>query len=490
MADAQKGEGLTTELVRFVLQTSRKDVNDEVMQIAGAGFIDGVAVMLAGQTEEATAIVRNYVEQLRSAGNSTIVGSALKAAPAAAALVNGTSAHAHDFDDTQLSATPDRVYGLMSHPGAPVLGATLPVAEMVDASGMDTLLAYLIGVEVTCRVCDAIDPSLYLRGFHSTSTTGIFGATAAASRLLRLDEEQLQCAFGLAASMSAGIRGNFGEMAKPLHAGRASESAVVAALLAKNGFTAQRNALEASDGFFKTFGGENTRSDPAIVEDPLWGYRRAQSSGFDERRFRDGLGTRWAVEDPGISIKPYPSVVLSHPSMTTLLAILKEHDIGPSDIAKINVYAGPTVLRLKYGIPKTGTEGKFSLMFCLALIALQRSAALRDFSDATVMRSDVKEMMDRISLLPDKEITALGYSVIASRIEVVLKDGSVRSKRSGAYKGGPGDPLTAEELEMKFTQCAQEVLTPEAIDAAYAASSRVTELSSIRSLTAALTTAR
>lgn len=486
MTDQLSG-GLTQALVRFVLNTRMADVDDEVLRIATDGFIDSVAVMLAGQSEHATKIIVNYVERLGSKGDSTVIGTRLKAAPAAAALANGTSAHAHDFDDTQLSATPDRVYGLMSHPSAPALGAVLAVAEMVRASGEATLMAYLIGVETTCRVCDAIEPSHYLRGFHSTSTAGIFGAAAAASRLLDLDPEQMRCALGLAASMSSGIRGNFGEMAKPLHAGRASEGGVVAALLAKDGFTAHRSALEAPDGFFKTFGGENSADDPAIAEDPLWGYRKARSRGFDEARFMDRLGKRWAFQDPGISIKPYPSVVLSHPSMTTLLAILQDVQIAPTSIEKINVYAGPTVLRLKYAVPSNGTEGKFSLLFCLALIAVQRSAVLRDFTDANVVRPDLCDMMERIALLPDQQIAALGYSVIASEIEVILKDGSVHRRRSGPYKGSPANPLSAKELELKFRQCADEVLAPNSVDRAYAAARSVAGLPDIRQLTALLT---
>lgn len=484
----QRSDGLTQALVQFIRGARLADVDEKVRSIATSGFIDTVAVMLAGQSEHSTKIVLNYVARFGSQGDASVIGSGLKAAPAAAALANGTSAHAHDFDDTQLSSTPDRVYGLMSHPSAPVLGAVLPIAEMVRASGEATLMAYLIGVETTCRVCDAIEPSHYLRGFHSTSTAGIFGAAAAASCLLGLDEEQTRCALGLAASMSSGIRGNFGEMAKPLHAGRASEGGVVAALLAKDGFTAHRNALEAPDGFFKTFGGENSVDDPAIAEDPLWGYRKAKSRGFDEARFMDRLGTRWSFQDPGISIKPYPSVVLSHPSMTTLLEILQDKKIAPASIEKINVYAGPTVLRLKYAVPANGTEGKFSLLFCLALIATQRSAPLRDFSDANVVRPDLVDMMGRISLLPDPEIAALGYSVIASDIEVILKDGSVHRKKSGPYKGSPANPLTDEELELKFRQCAVEALAPDAVDRAYEAVRRVAGLPDIRQLTAVLTT--
>lgn len=479
-------QGLTAELAAFVGRARAEDVDSEVMSLAGDGFVDGIAVMLAGQIEEATRIVHAYVQETQAGGPVTVVGSRLKTNPAAAALINGTSAHAHDFDDTQLSATPDRIYGLMSHPTAPVLAATLVAAEVADASGIETLMAYLLGVEVTCRVCDTIDPHHYLRGFHSTATTGVFGATAAASRLLSLDPQQTEYAFGLAASMSAGLRGNFGTMAKPLHAGRAAESGIVAAMLAAKGFDSQRNALEASDGFFKTFGAATSSSDPAIVADPLWGYRKAASSGFDPERGLRDLGHEWAFRKPGVSIKPYPSVVLSHPSMSTLLDIVTEGNIRPDDIAKINVYAGPTVLKLKYGIPKSGTEGKFSLIYCMALIATKRSALLHDFTDDVVRQPAVTAMMDRVSLLEDPEIASLGYSVIASRIEVIMKDGSVRTRKSGPYKGGPENRLTEAELEAKFMHCAGSVLPADQSAGVLVTLRRLAELPSIRGLTGKL----
>ncbi len=481
--------GLTEQLAAFVASVRAQDIDDDVLALAGDGFIDGVAVMLAGQIEEATRIVHAYVKQTQAGGPVTVVGSRLTTNAAAAALINGTSAHAHDFDDTQLSSTPDRIYGLMSHPTAPVLAATLAAAELADASGLETLIAYLLGIEVTCRVCDTVDPHHYLRGFHSTATTGVFGATAAASRLLSLTPLQTEYAFGLAASMSAGIRGNFGTMAKPLHAGRAAESGIVAAMLAAKGFDSQRHVLEASDGFFKTFGAETSSSDPAIVVDPLWGYRKARVSGFDPERGLLDLGSEWAFRKPGVSIKPYPSVVLSHPSMSTLLEIVSENDIRPNDIAKINVYAGPTVLKLKYGIPKSGTEGKFSLIYCMALIATKRSALIYDFTDEAVNAPSVTAMMDRVSLLEDQEIASLGYSVIASRIEVILTDGRVHTRRSGPYKGGPDNRLTEAELEAKFMHCAGSVLAEDQSSDVLATLRLLVELPSIRDLTGKLSAA-
>lgn len=478
--------GLSAEIAGFIVETTRAAVSDRVLDLAGRGAVDGTAVMLAGRTEEACRIVHAYVETLGTGGSITVVGSRLRTHAAAAALVNGTSAHAHDFDDTQISDSPDHVYGLLTHPTASVWAATLAAAESVEASGEAALMAYLVGIEIACRVCDATSSFHYIRGFHTTQTIAVFGATASAARLFGLTVAQTRCALGLAASMAAGLRINFGTMAKPLHAGRAAESGLVAAQLAGRGMTARLDALDDPGGFFKTFAGDLDPGDPVLVANPLWGYLETGTPGFDASRLAGKLGRPWYIESPGLSIKPFPSVVLSHPTMFALLELLEAERIEAADIDRIVVHAGSTVLNIMYRIAQTGTQGKFSLVFCLALIALRRRARIADFSDAFVRSDEAVAMMHRVELRPDEDSAVTRLDTMASRVQVRLKDGRRFERRAGAYKGGPDNPLTDAELDAKFMQCATEALVPEDAARALAAVRRLAGLPSIRELTATL----
>ncbi len=172
-----------------------------------------------------------------------------------AAFANGLAIHADDYDDTQLAVAKDRVYGLLTHPTAPALPPVLALAERDRRSGADLMLAYQVGVEVECKVAEAILPRHYQHGFHSTATCGSIGAAAGAAKLLGLDREATRRALGIGATQAGGLRENFGTMTKPFHAGRAAENGVVAAEFAALGFTASPNGLEADRGFFRAAGG-------------------------------------------------------------------------------------------------------------------------------------------------------------------------------------------------------------------------------------------
>src|SRR5213075_943445 len=190
-----------------------------------------------------------------TSGKATVIGSSLKTAPRFAAFLNGVAIHADDYDDTQLAMAKDRVYGLLTHPTAPALPPVLAVAERDHRSGRDMMTAYQIGVEVECKVAEAILPRHYQHGFHSTATCGAIGAAAGAAHLLGLDRETTRRALSIGASQAAGLRENFGTMTKPFHAGRAAESGLIAAEIAALGFTATPTILEADRGFFRAAAG-------------------------------------------------------------------------------------------------------------------------------------------------------------------------------------------------------------------------------------------
>ena len=458
--------GVTSAVVDFIAHASFDRVPSPAIVEARRCLIDGFGVVLAGATAEGSAIVRAYVSACGGVRESTVFGPAKMSATAAqAALANGASGHAMDYDDTQLSSTPDRVFGLLTHPTVPVLAASLAVSERLDAPGRTFLEAFLTGFEVECKIAEAIKPDHYLRGFHSTGTLGTFGAAASTAKLLKLTPPQTAHALGIAASMSSGIRVNFGSMTKPLHAGRASENGVTAAELASRGFTAGDHALDGEWGFFQVLGG-----------------------GADVPRIVPALGNPFSIVNPGISVKPYPCGSLGHPTMDAMLKLVTDHDVKPDTIARVRVRAGSNILNpLRYKTAKTELEAKFCLPFMIASIALRRRAGIREFTDEFVASAPAQAMMARVDTIFDPQIEARGFDKMRSIVEVDTVDGQKLSQASDdRYRGGPERPFTRAELHEKFTDCAGLLLPADRIRRALELIESVDQLKSIRELTRAL----
>jgi 2-methylcitrate dehydratase PrpD len=432
----------TQEVANFVSKTRYRDIPPEVVRLAQGFVLDGLGVALAGSTDDCARIMQSQVRQMAAKKESTVLGTGLSAPAAKAALANGVAGHAMDYDDTQLSTSKEGVYGLLTHPTTPVLAAVLAVGEREGISGRDFLLAYILGVEVECRIADAINPRHYQSGFHSTATVGGLGAAMAVGKIFRLGEEALIRTLGIAASMASGLRENFGTMTKPLHAGRAAENGVVAALLAQDGFTAANNILEARRGFFS-----------------------AMAGGYDESKIAGRLGRPYFMQEPGISIKPYPSGSLSHPAQDLILDLLNEHDLHAADIDSIDVGTNSNVPNaLIYPMPKTALEGKFSIPFCMAIAVLERKAGIAQFTDRKVRERKVVELMKRVKLYVDEELEALGYDQVRSRIRIKLTNGKTIEGRCDVARGHPEKPMSWAALGEKFRDCASLVLSPNKAD--------------------------
>jgi 2-methylcitrate dehydratase PrpD len=429
--------GLTEEVASFVAKTRRRDIPAEVISLAKGFILDGLGVALAGSTDECSRIVQAHIRQMGARAECAVLGTRLRAPAAKAALANGVAAHAMDYDDTQLSTSKEAVYGLLTHPTTPVLAAALALAETEKISGEELLLVYVLGVEVECRIADAINPRHYQSGFHSTATMGGLGAAMAVGKILSLKEEALARVLGIAASMASGLRENFGTMTKPLHAGRAAENGVTAALLAQVGFTAATNILEARRGFYN-----------------------AMAGGYDESKIAGRLGRPYFMQTPGISIKPYPSGSLSHPAQDLILDLVKQHDLRAENIEAIDVGTNSNVPNaLIYPMPKTALEGKFSIPFCMAIAVLERKAGIAQFTDKKVRDRKVIDLMKRVTLNVDDELEALGYDQVRSRIRVKLRDGKIIEGRYDVARGHPEKPMNWAELEEKFHDCAALVLS-------------------------------
>jgi 2-methylcitrate dehydratase PrpD len=429
----EAAEGLTRVVAEFIVRTRYDDLPPEVIELGRKSILDGLGLALCGSRAETGELSRAYVKSLGvTGGDATVIGSPMKAPPRFAAFVNSIGIHADDYDDTQLAVAADRVYGLLTHPTAPVLPAVLALAETRGASGRDLMTAYHVGVEVECKVAEAIAPRHYEEGFHSTGTCGAIGAAAAAARMAGLDAQKTARALGIAASEAAGLRENFGTMTKPLHAGRAAESGIVAAQLAALGWTAAENILEAPRGFFHAAGG-----------------------GFDPNAIRNRLGNPWTFRTPGISIKPYPSGSLTHPAMTEMSRLIRANGLQATQVERVDVGTNRNMPNaLIHHQPKTGLEAKFSMEFCMAALLLYGKAGLTEFTDAVVNRPEVREMIARVHFGVHPEAERAGYNKMTTILAIHLKDGRTIAGRTDFAKGSPAIPMSYEEVTEKFLDCA------------------------------------
>ena len=434
--------GITEQIARFALQI--REIPEPVRALGTNHLIDGVAVILSGATEASGRLVREHLREIGGTAQATVLGANLRVPLRLAAWANGTAGHAMDYDDTQLATDPQSVYGLLTHPTVPVLAAALAAAEATGASGPALLDAYIIGVEVACRIADAINPRHYRDGFHSTATMGGFGAAAAAARLHGCDLDTTLRAFGLAASMSAGLRENFGTMTKPFHAGRAAENGVFAVQLARLGWTAAKDILEAKRGFYS-----------------------AAAGGYDPSKIEGKLGHPYFFIEPGISIKPYPSGSLSHPAQDILLDLVREYDIRAEQVERIDVGVNSHVPNALIHVrPTTALEGKFSLQFQMSIGVLERRAGIAQFVDEKVRDAHTRAMMERVHVYVDPEIEALGYNEMRMKVDITLKDGRRLSGYADKAKGHPKKPMNRDDLVEKFMGCATLVMSASAAESA------------------------
>jgi 2-methylcitrate dehydratase PrpD len=424
--------GLTRTVASFIADARPSDLSDNLVALGKKSILDSIGLAFAGSGADSGKLVRHYLDaQHLAEGPATIIGARRKLAPRFAAFANGIAIHADDYDDTQLAVAPDRVYGLLTHPSAPVFPAALGVAEKLDSSGAETMLAYHIGIEVACKIAEAIHPRHYQSGVHSTGTCGAFGAAAAAAKLIGLERDEVARALAIAGSEAAGLRENFGTMTKPFHAGRASESGVVAAELAALEWTATDCILEAPRGFFSAAGG-----------------------GYDAAAIEGKLGRPWTFLDPGISIKPHPSGSLTHPGSAVMLDLIARHGIRAEDVAHVGVGTNSNMPNaLIHHRPKDALQAKFSMEFCMALLLLDGRADLDQFTDAAVARADIQAMIEKIEFTVNDEAEKAGFNKMTTIVTVTLKDGRRFSGRADFGKGSPANPMGFDGVAEKFRSC-------------------------------------
>jgi 2-methylcitrate dehydratase PrpD len=429
----------TTGIAKFIGEMSLSAVDAKVQERAAIVIADTIAVILAGTKGDVAEPLRCYVEPSIGKGDASIFAWNLNVPGEIAAFVNGTLGHALDFDDV-VSLIP-------AHPSAVVVAAILAAKPGTNLTGSELLESYIVGVEVAAKIGKGIGLGHYNQGFHATGTIAIFGAIAAVAKLLQLDEMRTRYALGIGVSMAAGLQVNFGTMTKPAHTGWAAKNAVVAVELACCGWTSSESALDGKEGFFTVYGTEKSSTD-SIVE---W------------------LGNPYLFEDPGVALKQYPCCYAVHRAVDGVRSMLK----GPvkiEEIVTIRCSVPPTGLRpLLYKRPKTGLEGKFSMEYALAATALDGTLNLDSFEDDQVLRPEIGQLYDRISV-QEEERCSVGDGTVRTTsagtigfVEVTIDFADGRSETATIYKpkGAPTLPFDWNDIREKFFSCATAAGVPD-----------------------------
>jgi len=447
---------LTQQLAAFVINTRESDVPAEVLDGARDALVDTLGCALAGSLDEGSEIAQRWVRETGARAQATVLGTPLSTSPAEAAFANGLASHALDFDDSLPT--------LRGHPTAPMLGAGFAVGEAAGSSGKAVLAAVAIGLEVGGKLGPAYGGGHYMKGWHSTATVGVFSATAVAARLWGLTIEQLQTAWGIAASEASGLIRNFGTMTKPFHAGHAARSAVVAAWMAKNGFTADTQIFDGKNNFFSTYAGE----DAVPLETTL-----------------ANLGKPWEMLTPGIYVKRFPCCYCNHRPVIAIVELIKQHNIKAEEVTKVRIGFLPGAdTPLIHRDPHTGLEGKFSMEYNAAATLLDGKLTMETFTDAMVQRPEIRAFMPKVErfYIPDKKFYSgvTGYN----DIEIVTTRGTFKL-HIDRVPGSPAWPMTPADRAEKFLDCAGRVLGSVGAKKLFETVERCGQLANIAELTRA-----
>ncbi len=419
-------------------------------------FVDTIATILAGRHEPCTVAAREAVAQWGTGPCFTAGGTRL-AAPWAA-LVNGTAAHALDYDDVQEPA--------LNHPSAGLVPALLALAEATGKSADACIDAYIVGFEVMARLGAAMNQIHYQRGWHTTLSLGSPAIAAACARMMGLDAEKTAMAISLATSMAGGSKRQFGTMAKPLHAGLAAKNGLVAAQLAASGLEAIAEPLDGRWGYQEMMAGETAPGLAHLVAD---------------------LGGECAVLRHGIWAKYYPCCASTHRPVDALLSL----KLRPEEVIRVETLVSEiAVANLRYRVPASVAEARFSLPYCLAAALHDGPLTPRSFTPEAIARPQVLDVLNRTEMQLDPAqpaSRAIADAVETGIVRVFLKDGSVREARSVTPHGHPRDPLTSTELGNKFLACAEAGgMAPQAADEALGLLARFASLNSPAALMALL----
>ncbi len=418
--------GITGKLAAFIANARFEELPATAVRFATDAITDSIGVGLVGSQQPIAQLLLRVIPTSDGAAGELLIGTRGRAHAVDAALYNGSVIHAVDYDDTS--------HPSYTHPSAHLVPVLIGLGRQFRRTGRDLLLAYVLGLEVQAKLGRALNMKHYLTGWHSTGTFGAVAAAACASKLVGLDAERTAVALGIASSAASGVRANFGTMTKPLHAGYAARNGVLAALLAKEGFTAASDVLENRYGYLAVFGGGTAPRLDAF----------------------ESFGEPWEIATPyGIAIKLFPACGSAHPAIEASLAVREE--LRGERIAAVRVGTNELCSQtLVYTDPQTPLEAKFSMEYCVAAALVRGAVTMSTFTTDILWAPDIRELMRRTTVEVDERVRF--NSEHGAVVSVRTESGRKIERLVPLARGKPEHWLTPEELWTKFRDCSSPVL--------------------------------
>lgn len=416
--------GLTQDICRIIHATRYESLDDACVQRVKQAIKDGIAVALAGSRELPVQIIMEHMRSLGGLPQASIWGTHTKASLVQAAYVNSVATHVLDFEP---------MWSPPTHAVSPTLPVAFALAEMHRLTGRQVIAAVAKGLEIQGRLQYAGDQYVPEElKFHPPGVAGVIGSAVVAADLLQLDVLTMQHAIGLAASRAGALLANVGSMTKATHCGHAAASGLDAALLAKGGFTANPDVLEAPKGFIRTY----------------------YPDRFDDQRLLD-YGKPWRVVDPGLAIKLFPSQYGTHYGITAGLEL--HRSLGARGIIRRVRMVSPVMKYVDRPQPATGLDGKFSLQYTTAAALLDGAVKIDTFTDARRFRSDMVDLLQKFELRQDASIPGDFHSMYVE-VEVELADGARHKAVCRGPRGSWGAPMDERDHQAKLDDCLQHGL--------------------------------
>jgi len=456
--------GVARQLAERITALHYEDLPPEAVHWCKVAVLDTVGVALAGSVEASPRAVEEVLGLRAQNGPCLVFGTTRRAGALDAALVNGTAAHALDFDNTSNT--------LFAHLSAVLVPALIAAGEAFGASGRELLLAHAAGFEAGTRVAPGLNVHHYEKGWHSTSTMGVFAVTAACARLLKLSVAETETALALATSLAAGTKANFGTMTKPLHAGQCARNGLMAALLAREGFTANPEAFEHKQGFFNVFNGPGS---------------------YEQARVLEGWGDPLDIVTPGASYKLYPCCYSTHAAIEAALKLTREHGLFDARaIARVDSWTpAPRLSHTDRPDPMSELDAKFSVQYCVARALLHGEVVLEHFEGDAFRDPVVRGLLPRVHAAPYSGKPFDPDDPFDAEVRVTLTDGRTFSAKVDRPLGRTSEnPIPLEQMKAKFENCAARVLAPEAVAAVSRMIETFEDAGSVRDLTTLLEPAK